>query len=144
MKRQLLRYKTLTLLVMCIVSIFVVRTALAVTGHPPQLDSLFTVITLAGSLVVCVAGYRNIRSSDWIIAFSLGTLVGLGMSYATLFTPYPFFGIVRDNLGQAAVRGACVTLALLGGMVIMRWGGPVKILVANGDWRKSSSSICFG
>jgi hypothetical protein len=51
---------------------------------------------------------------------------------------------VHDNLGQAFVRGFCVTLASLGGLVIMRQGGPVKILAANGEWKKFGLGILFG
>jgi hypothetical protein len=144
MKHLILRYQTFTLLVMCIVSIFVVRTALAVNGNPPQLDNIFTLATLIGSIIVLIKGYQDLHTKDWIISLILGALIGLGMSIATLFTPYPFFGIVRDNLGQAFVRGFGVTLTILGGMVIMRWGGPISFPAANGEWGKSGSAILFG
>ncbi len=109
-----------------------------------MLNDLFTLITLAGSLAVCITGYRCLRKIDWVIAVCLGAVVGAGMVFATLFTPYPFFGVVRNNLGQAWVRGFCVTLATLGGLVIMRQGGPVKILAAAGEWKKSARGILLG
>ena len=58
------------------------------------------------------------------------------MAFATLFSPYPFFGIVRDNVGQAFVRGFSTTVAMLGGLVIMRQGGPVQILAPTREWRR--------
>jgi hypothetical protein len=144
MIHQFLKYKTFSLLTICILGIFILRTLLAVNGNPPQLDNIFTLVILIGSLVVLILGYRDLLTKDWIFAISIGALVGLGMSCTTLFTPYPFFGIVRDNLGQAFVRGFCVTLSLLGGLVVMRWGGPVYFSAANGDWGKSGSAIFFG
>ena len=139
-----MHYKTFILLGLGILAIFVIRSALAVNGNPPMLNDLFTLFTLAGSLAVLIAGYRCLRKHDWVVAVGLGVVVGVSMSFATLFTPYPFFGIVRDNLGQAFVRGFCVTLAWLGGLVIMRQGGPVEILAANGAWKKSGRGILFG
>lgn len=144
MIRSFYQYKTFSLLAICIFGIFIVRTALAVNGNPPQLDNLFTVITLVGSFVVFILGYRDLHAKDWLFAIGLGVIVGWGMSLATLFTPYPFFGVVRDNIGQSFVRGVCVTLATIGGLVIMRQGGPVKILAANGEWKKSCIAVSLG
>ncbi|MBA3072113.1 MAG: CPBP family intramembrane metalloprotease [Anaerolineae bacterium] len=141
---QFSHYKTFSLLVLCILGIFIARTLLAVNGNPPQLDNIFTMATLIGSTIVFIKGYQDLHTKDWIIALSLGALVGMGMSITTIFTPYPFFGIVRDNLGQALVRGFSVTLAILGGMVIMHWGGPISFPAAKGEWGKSGSAILFG
>jgi hypothetical protein len=68
----------------------------------------------------------------------------MGMSFATLFSPYPFFGFVRDNLGQAFIRGLCTTMAGLGGLVIMRQGGPVQFRAANGEWVKFCHHLSLG
>ncbi len=144
MKRFISHYGMFLLLVMGIIAVFVVRTALAVSGDPPRLNDLFTVITLAGSLVIWIVGYRSLHRSDWIVAVSLGAGIGVTMSFATLFSPYPFLGIVRDNLGQGLVRGFCTTVAVLGGLVIMRQGGPVQFRIANCEWRKLVSSLALG
>lgn len=144
MKRFLSHYGALLLLMVGILAVFVIRTALAASGNPPRLNDLFTIITLAGALAVWIAGYRGLRRSDWVVAVSLGAVVGVTMSFATLYTPYPFFGFVRANLGPAFVRGFCTTLAALGGLVIMRHGGPVQFRLANGEWRKFGSSLALG
>lgn len=144
MKRHFLRYGILLLLVTGILTVFVIRTALAASGDPPRLNDLFTAITLAGSLLVMIKGYRGLHTNDWIVAVSLGALVGVSMFFATLFSPYPFFGLVRDNLGQALVRGLCATLTGLGGLAIMRQGGPVQFRAANGEWRKFGSCLALG
>jgi hypothetical protein len=141
MKHSYSQYRVFLLLAVSILAIFIVRTALFARGNPPRLNDLFTAITLFGSLVVWIAGHCGLRRSDWVVAIVTGVLVGVTMVFATLFSPYPFFGIVRDNLGQAVVRGLSATVAMLGGLVIMRQGGPVQILAASGEWRKLGRNL---
>jgi hypothetical protein len=124
-----------------ILTLFSVRTALAARGNPPRFNDLFTAITLAGSLVVWLAGHRGLQRSDWAVAIVTGAVVGVTMAFATLFSPYPFFGIVRDNMGQAVVRGLSATLAMLGGLVIVRQGGPVQVWATTGEWRKLGRNL---
>ena len=136
MKHSFSQYRVFLFLVVSILAIIIVRTALAARGNPPRLNDLFTAITLVGSLVVWIAGHRSLQRGDWVVAMIAGVVVGITMAFATLFSPYTFFGIVRDNLGQAVVRGLSATVAMLGGLVIMRQGGPVQVLAATGEWRK--------
>lgn len=75
---------------------------------------------------------------------ALGLLVGVGMRFATLFSPYPFFGVMRDHTGQAFVRGALTFIAALGGLVIMHQGGPVPFPAADGAWQTAGRSFLFG
>src|SRR5215208_7985965 len=103
MKHSFSKYGVLFFLVVSILTIFIVRTALAARGNPPRLNDLFTAITLAGSLGVLLGKYRSLHESDWIAAIILVGVVGAGMVFAILFSPYPFFEIVRGNLGQAVV-----------------------------------------
>lgn len=77
-------------------------------------------------------------------ALILGAVIGVGMLYATLFSPYPFLGIIRDNIGQAWVRGLFTFLATLGGLAIMRQGGPLQLHAANGNWKDMSRGILIG
>ena len=144
MKSFFIKYGRLLLLVASICAVFIIRTALAKNEASPRLDNLFTAITVLGSLVVMINGYRRLNSGDWIVALILGCVVGVSMSFATLFTPYPFFGIVRDNFGQAIVRGFGTTLVALGGLVIMRQGGPVQFRLANREWRNFGKSLVLG
>ncbi len=144
MKGQRSQYTTLAVLATGILALFVVRTALARNGTPPRLDDLFMAITLVGSVVVLIRGHRTLRVRDWVVALLLGGAIGLSMSVATLFTPYPFFGIVGDHLGQALVRGIGTAVALLGGLVVMRQGGPVQLSMARGGWGKVGKSLVLG
>jgi hypothetical protein len=138
------QYTTLILLIAGILAIIIMRTWLAVFFDPPVLSDLFNTITIIGSLIVLLNGYRTFQRNDWILALALGGLVGAGMYFATLFSPFPFFGIVRDNVGQAWVRGIYTMLATLGGLTIMRQGGPIAFHIADGKWRMSAHSFVFG
>ena len=141
MKHSFSKYGVLFFLVVSILTIFIVRTALAARGNPPRFNDLFTAITLAGSLVVWITRHRCLQKSDWAVAIVAGAVVAVTMATATLFSPYPFFGIVRNNVGQAFVRGFYTTVAMLGGLVIMRRGGPVQVLTSTGLWRKLGHNL---
>lgn len=138
------RYRTFFYLAAGILSIFVARTLLAARFPVPRMNDLFTAFTLAGSLIVLWTGFVHIKTSDWLIGIGTGLFVGVTMSYATLFTPYDFFGVVRGHLAQAWVRGVCVFVAMLGGLAIMRQGGPVQVSLAQADYRKTFMSLVIG
>uniref|UniRef100_A0A7C1JBU1 CAAX prenyl protease 2/Lysostaphin resistance protein A-like domain-containing protein n=1 Tax=Caldilinea aerophila TaxID=133453 RepID=A0A7C1JBU1_9CHLR len=138
------RYTHLILLIAVILSIFIGRMLLALSHNAPRLFDLFSSLTMLGALWVLVKDYRRLRPSDWLMALGLGALVGAGMLFATLFSPYPFFGIVRDAQGQALMRGLFTFLAALGGLVILRQDGPVPFPAANGQWGKSGGGILLG
>ncbi len=138
------RYATLVLLVAAILALFVMRALLAEKIAAPRTFEVFDTLTVTGALFLLLKGYRRLRRSDWMAALVLGVAVGAGMLFATLFSPYPFFGIVRSNAGQAIVRGSFTLIAALGGLVIMRQGGPILFHAANGDWRNVSGGILVG
>jgi hypothetical protein len=144
MKHPLGRYRTFLLLAAGLLFVFVCRTLLAARYHLPTLDDLFTIVTVVGSLVLLIKRYRCLRELDWAVAIALGGAVGLGMLFETLFMPYPFLGITHSNLEQALVRGCCSALAVLGGIVVMRQGGPVQFRAANGEWRTFGVSLLWG
>ena len=144
MKSRLLRSKSLMFLTAGIIIIFLVRTLLAVHYAMPRLDEIFSILTTAGSLVVLLKGFHNLRRGDWVTAVLSGAAVGAGMCFATLFTPYPFLGVVRSNQDLALVRGVFTTLAALGGLVIMRQGGPVPFHAASGNWQKTLRGVLIG
>jgi hypothetical protein len=132
------------LIILAIVSIFVVRSLLAVRGQPPRLDDVFTALTIAGALIAVLRGRRALRGTDLVIALALGALVGVTMLSATLFSPYPFFGIVRSRGGQAVVRGVTTAIAALGGLALMHLGGPVHLRVATCEWQAMGRSLGLG
>jgi hypothetical protein len=144
MKRQIFQYSRLLLWLTGILAVFVIRTMFAASADLPRFADLFTVIILAGSLAVIIWGFRSLGRSDWIVAISLGAAVSVGMYFATLFTPYPFLGIFRGNIIQALIRGLGSTIAVLGGIVIMRLGGPVQFHITNHKWKKITGSFAFG
>lgn len=136
--------RTFLLLAGFLVAVFVLRTLLAVNYPLPRFNDLFTVLAGVGSLIVLFQGYHSLQKRDWVTAITLGGVVGIGMYFATLASPYPFWGVVRDNLGQAYVRGIVTTVAALGGLAIMRQGGPVQIRAAMGGWSKLGASLVLG
>lgn len=138
------RYLPLILLMTAILSIFIGRTLLAQSHPAPRLFDLFSSLTMFGTLPVLVKNYRLLRPSDWLIALCLSALVGAGMLAATLFSPYPFLGVLHSVGEQAMVRGAFTLLAALGGLVIMRRGGPVPFPAAEFHWKKSGGGTLLG
>ena len=144
MKDRSSNYKTTLLLVTGILAIFVGRTLLSVHNNPPRLFDLFNTLTILGSIIVLLKWHSSLKMGDWILATGLGVVVGAGMCFATLFSPFPFFGIVRDNVGQAFVRGAYTMLATLGGLTIMRRGGPIQFLAGNRRVGGAVRNFLFG
>lgn len=138
------KYTALFLLISAIVTVFVTRIGLASRITVPRTFEIFDTLTVAGALFVLLKSHRSLRRSDWTTALLLGAVVGAGMMFATLFSPYPFFGIVKSNAGQAWIRGTFTTLATLGGLVIIRQGGPVQFHAANGNWRDMNRGVLVG
>lgn len=138
------RYTTLILLIATIPAIFIGRTLLATKFTMPYTFQLFDTLTVIGALFVLLKGHRNLQWSDWITALVLGVVIGVGMLFATLFSAYPFLRLVGSNTGQALIRGSFTVIATLGGLVIMRQGGPVQFHSANGDWGKTGWGILVG
>lgn len=126
-----------------ILGIFGIRTALAQSGNPPRLDEIFTLLTLLGSLVLALTGWLALRPIDWLLALGVGALIGGLMTRATLFMPYPFLGI-DTTIVQSVIRGVTASLALLGGLTVMRRGGPVRLSTADSSWRRGLLSLGFG
>ena len=133
-----------TLVITAIITIFLTRAWLASSIPAPRTFEVFDTLTVAGAFLVLMKSHRNLRRGDWIIALILGAVIGVEMLFASLFSPYPFFGIVRDKIGQAWIRGSFTFLATLGGLAIMRQGGPVQLHAANGNWRETSRGILLG
>jgi len=138
------RYGPLALLVAALLAIFVFRAALAGSRTMPSTFHLFDALTVAGALLILLKGRGHLRRGDWIIALGLGSVVGVGMLFATLFSPYPFWGLVRSSGGQALIRGGFTAVAALGGLVIMRRVGPVPFPLANADWPSAWRAIFSG
>ena len=144
MKAKASRFNVFALLAAGILALFVVRTLLAVHFDVPRLFDLFDTLTLAGSVVVLLKEYAKLKPGDWLLAAGLGAVTGVGMCFATLYSPYPAFGVVQGNVGQAWMRGIFTFLAALGGLAIMRLGGPVLFRTANHEPARAGRDILFG
>ncbi len=138
------QYKTLILLILGVLAVFIARALLAANYEVPYTFQLFDTMTVIGGLIAIVKYHRFLEGRDTVIALAMGLIVGVGMLFATLFSPYPFLGIVRSNAGQALVRGGFTAIATLGGLAIMRQGGPVQFLAARGKWSNAGQSILVG
>jgi hypothetical protein len=144
MKKGFLQYQSFILITAVIIAIFLTRTLLAARYNILRLFELFDILTIASLLFVCLKGFCHLRRGDWVCAVLLGAVVGAGMGFATLFTPYPFLGFAQSNQDQALLRGLFTTLAALGGLVIMRQGGPVLFHAANGSCQKMFRGVWIG
>lgn len=138
------RYAALVLLIAGIVAIFVVRTILAARFDVPRLFDLFDVLTMAGTMAILLKAHAKLRPIDWLLAAGLGGVVGIGMYFSTLFSPYPFLGVIKSHAGQAWLRAMFTFIATLGGLAIMRQGGPVQFHTANHEAGRAGRDILFG
>ncbi|GIV65509.1 MAG: hypothetical protein KatS3mg046_769 [Bellilinea sp.] len=138
------KYTVLILLITAVGMIFISRAWLAVHTAAPRTFEIFDILTVVSAVILLLKGSRSLRRGDWAAALFLGAVVGAGMLFATLFSPYPFLGFIKSNAGQAVIRGTFTTLAALGGLVIMRQGGPVQFHAAAGNWREMSRGILLG
>jgi hypothetical protein len=144
MDRNLRRWLTLLAVIAAILLVFVIRTALAQTSRPPRLFDLFDGFTALASMVVLAFGWRKLTRVDWLIGLGAGLLMGALLPFATLYSPYPFFQVVTDLRGRAVVNGLLTAVTAWGGLVIMRWGGPVKIAFTLTGWRAAGHSLLVG
>jgi hypothetical protein len=144
MKFKIQNYISLILLISGILIIFVGYVLPAGNDHQPNLFDYFDTISILGSVVLILKYHKNLDRSDWLIGISIAIIIGVGMNFKTLFSPYPFFGIINSDLGLALIRSLYTFLAILGGIIIMRQGGPVQFRIANHKWKKSGISILIG
>lgn len=144
MRNKWIQNRRLATIIIIPLVIFIGRTWLASSSQMPILFDLFDTLTLLGALWVLFRHYRNLTKADWITAFGLGLLIGVLMLFASLFNPYPFFWTVQDRAIQAVIRAGYTTLAALGGLVVMRQGGPVQFHIPALEWRKVGPSLLAG
>lgn len=138
------RWWVLAAVVAALLAIFVGRTALAREGYAPRLPDLFHTLIVAGSAFVLLRGYRSLRRTDWLAAAGLGMLLGFQLPYATLFQPYPYLDLVRDAWSEGLLRAVFTSVAALGGLAVMRRGGPVYLGLGDGAWLRALVSFGFG
>lgn len=144
MDKNLRRWLTLFLVITVIVLVFVIRTLLAQNGSPPRLFDLFDTFIVLASFVVLAIGWRKLSRVDWLVGLGAGLLVGVLLPFSTLYNPYPFFDVVTDLRGRAVVNGIMTMVTVMGGLVIMHWGGPVRVTITTMGWRQAGRSLLFG
>ncbi|HRE28667.1 MAG TPA: hypothetical protein PK954_18630, partial [Anaerolineales bacterium] len=125
----------LALLLIGILAVFVGRAALAGVIWMPRTFEIVDTLTVVGSMILVAQDPARLRRSDWLVAPALGAVVGGGMSTASLFSPYPFLGLVEGHGAQAVLRGVFSAIALLGGLAVQRRMGPVRLVGADGEGR---------
>jgi hypothetical protein len=93
--------------------IFLGRALLSTHFTMPYTFHLFDAITAVAAILVLLKGYPYLHGADWFIALALGLVIGIGVLFASLFSPYPFFRVVRSHEGQAMLRGFFTLTATL-------------------------------
>lgn len=137
-------YRNLILVSAAALAIFIFRTMLAASSAAPRLFELFDSLTIIGSLVAVICFRRDLRVSDWLSAAAVGVIIGFGMRQASLFSPYPFLSVIKSPTGHAVLRGSFTVIALLGGLAVMRQGGPVRLHIASGNWKEAGRGLAVG
>jgi hypothetical protein len=120
-----------------VAGIFVVRTGLA---EAPELFRTFNALTVMAALLAIAAGWRRLRPRDWSIALAAGALLG-GLVPASHYNPFWDTG---QPVSTGLLHGAALALVFLGGLTIMRQGGPVRVSLAEGAGRKALRSVGLG
>lgn len=138
------RCNPLALLLIGILSVFVGRAALAGLIWMPRTFEIFDTLTVAGSLILVAQDPSRLRRGDWLVALALGVVVAGGMSAASLFTPYPYLGLLDGHGAQAVLRGVITAIALLGGLAVQRRLGPVRLVSADRDYRAVGRALGMG
>jgi hypothetical protein len=131
-------------LVAGIVVVFAGRALLPPDLAVPHTFHVFDLLTALAAVAVVLRGHAVLRPADWLAAVVLGLVIGLGTLAATLFSPYPFLGLVAGQAGQAVVRGLLTATATLGGLAIMRQGGPVRFHAPSGRWHLAGRGVLVG
>ena len=139
-----LRWCVLLALAASIALVFVVRTSVAHTGNAPRLFELFDLFATGAAAVILLIGFRTLTRQDWGIGIGIGLLIGLTLPQATLFNPYPLLDRVQGVIPEAIVRATITIVTALGGLVIMRWGGPVQVQLALKQGRQALIGFIFG
>jgi len=138
------KYLPVILLSSVILAIFLGRALLSAHFDIPHTFDVFDTFTILGSLTVFWLGHHHLRWSDLGLALALGLVIGVEMRFATLYSPYPFLGVVKNSAGQAAIRGIFTFIAVLGGLAVMRQGGPIDFHFANQAWNRAGRRSLIG
>jgi hypothetical protein len=102
---------------------FVVHAYFPPGAHLPSLFNVFNWLTLLGALVALTVGWRGLQRRDWAVALSVGALLG-ALVPGTRYLPFWDTG---QALSTGLTHGLALALVLLGGLSVMRRGGPIRL-----------------
>lgn len=139
-----LRWAVLVAVAIVPVAVIVSWRAVALVRPVPHLFQVLDTIVVVASLVVVVLGVRLLRPSDVGVAATAGALLGLLVPH-TGFYPLLAWTCPGASDGLVALlHGTGVALALLGGIVVLRRGGPVRFGASAGAWKTSLAGFGTG
>jgi len=118
--------------------------AVALLRPVPQLFQVLDAVVILASLVVLVRGVRLLRPRDVGLALAVGAALGWLVPHTGF---YPLLAWTSPGAAAglvALMHGTGVTVALLGGIVVLRRGGPVRLHAASGAWKTSLAGLGIG
>jgi hypothetical protein len=142
--RPRLRWLVLAAVALVPVAVILAWRALAMVRPVPQLFQVLDTVVILASLVVLVRGYRLLRPLDLWLALAVGALLGWLVPHTGF---YPLLAWTSAGAAEglvALMHGTGVAIALLGGIVVLRRGGPVRLQAARGAWKASLTSLGIG
>ncbi|GIV98601.1 hypothetical protein [Roseiflexus sp.] len=110
------KYTTPLLLIAAMVAVFIARAWMAAHFTAPRAFEMFDILTVIGALFVLLKDHRSLQQGDWLTALLLDAVVGVGMLFATLFSPYPYSHF--DDL----VLQSPLTALRMGAALALLWG----------------------
>lgn len=140
------RHRWLVLVGMATVPVAVILAwrAMALVRPVPQLFQVLDTVVILASLVVLVGGHRLLRPRDVGLALVVGALLGWLVPHTGF---YPLLAWTSAGAADGLVtlmHGTGVAIALLGGIVAARRGGPVQLRAASGAWKASLAGLGIG
>lgn len=142
--RPRLRWAVLAAVALVPVAVILAWRAVALVRPVPQLFQVLDTIVLLGSLAVVVRGFRFLHSRDVGLALAFGALLGWLVPH-TAFYPLLAWTIPGSADGFVALmHGTGVAIALLAGIVVLRRGGPVRLVAWSGAWKASLAGVGVG
>ncbi len=138
------RWAVLAAVVLVPVAAILAWRAVALVRPVPQLFQVLDTVVILASLVVLVRGFRLLRPRDVGLALAVGALLGWLVPH-TGFYPLLAWTIAGSaDEFVALLHGTGVAIALLGGIVVLRRGGPVRLHAARGAWKASLAGFGIG
>jgi predicted outer membrane lipoprotein len=128
------------LLYAAVVSVFIIRTVLAYSYVMPSLFDIFNLATLLISGIVLLRSYSSLSRLDVLISLLSGCVFGLFVTFTTFYPLLNFNSSLLTSFGH----GASLSIILAAGLILMRAGGPVRLNLAEREYRNSQKGVLLG